>query len=66
MPPAVTLTSERFLRHGLYLLDAFDVMYMWIGRAVSPALVRDLFDRPSIEDLQTGKFTLPTLDTPIS
>ncbi|KAI3644225.1 hypothetical protein MP228_010389 [Amoeboaphelidium protococcarum] len=63
MPQPVTLTSERFARHGLYLMDTFDSLILWVGRAVPENIIQELFDRPSYEQLQVGKQALPELQT---
>lgn len=62
MPTPVNLCSERIVRHGIYLLDTLDCLYLWVGRAVPPQIIHDLFDRPALEALMPGKTTLPRLD----
>lgn len=66
MPIAVNLASERLVSHGLYLLDAGDMLMMWVGRAAPPAMIQDVFDRPSLEALDSGKFALPVTDSPFN
>ena len=41
-------------------------MLLWVGKAVSPDLCANLFDRPSYESLGVGKILLPILDNPYS
>jgi protein transport protein SEC24 len=61
LPPSIPLSSERFVRHGVYLMDAGTHLLIWVSREVHPQLVKDLFDR-QYEDLPAGKVTnsIPT------
>ncbi|KAL1704200.1 Sec23/Sec24 trunk domain-containing protein [Schizophyllum commune] len=66
LPPPLPLSSERLERHGLYLIEDGQTMFLWIGRDAVPQLVMDVFDLPSYEVLRGGKTTLPLLDNPFS
>ena len=66
LPPPLNLSSERLERHGLYILDDGLEMLLWVGKAISPDLCANLFDRHSYESLGVGKTTLPILDNPYS
>ncbi|ESK90151.1 er to golgi transport-related protein [Moniliophthora roreri MCA 2997] len=66
LPPALPLTSERFERHGLYLIEDGQTIFLWVGRDAVPQLIMDVFDLPSYEVLRGGKTTLPTLPNPFS
>lgn len=66
LPPCLPLSSERLEAHGLYLIDNGQEMFLWIGRAAVPALVRDVFALDSYADLHSGKCTLPALDNAFS
>ncbi|RUS25633.1 hypothetical protein BC938DRAFT_471857 [Jimgerdemannia flammicorona] len=66
LPPVMNLTSEKLERHGCYLLEDGQNMFLWVGREVVPQLCVDLFDSPSYDGLRGGKFTLPTLDNSFS
>ncbi|EUC53780.1 protein transporter SEC24 [Rhizoctonia solani AG-3 Rhs1AP] len=66
MPPTMSLTSERFERHGLYLIEDGQNMFLWVGRDAVPQLVADVFDLPNYEALRAGKQTMPTLDNDFS
>lgn len=57
MPPPLPLTSERLERHGLYLIEDGQTMFLWVGRDAVPQLVMDVFDLPAYEQLRTGKVT---------
>lgn len=66
MPVPLPLTSERLERHGLYLIEDGQTMFLWVGRDSVPQLVMDVFNLPSYEVLRGGKATLPVLDNPFS
>ena len=55
MPPLLPPTSERLERHGLYLIDDGQTMFLWIGRDAVPQLVMDVFNLPSYDQLRGGK-----------
>ncbi|KAF9568716.1 protein transporter SEC24 [Agrocybe pediades] len=66
LPPALPLTSERLERHGLFLIEDGQTIFLWIGRDAVPQLVQDVFDLPSYDVLRGGKATLPALENPFS
>ncbi|KAF8629024.1 hypothetical protein AX15_003599 [Amanita polypyramis BW_CC] len=66
MPPALPLTSERLERHGLFLIEDAQTMFLWVGRDAVPQLIMDVFNLPSYDVLRGGKTTLPVLDNPFS
>ncbi|ORY21598.1 hypothetical protein BCR39DRAFT_553330 [Naematelia encephala] len=66
LPPALNLTSERLERHGLFLIEDGQNMFLWVGHEAVPRLVQDVFDIPAYSDLAGGKATLPVLDNPFS
>lgn len=55
MPPPLPLTSERLERHGLYLIEDGQTLFLWIGRDAVPQLVMDVFNLPNYEVLRGGK-----------
>ncbi len=55
MPPALPLTSERLERHGLYLIEDAQTMFLWVGRDSIPQLVMDVFNLPTYDLLRGGK-----------
>ena len=55
MPPLLPLSSERLVRHGLFLIEDGQTMFLWIGRDAVPQLVMDVFDLPSYDQLPSGK-----------
>ncbi|KAF9485109.1 CPII coat sec24 protein [Pholiota conissans] len=66
LPPALPLTSERLERHGLFLIEDGQTIFLWVGRDAVPQLVQDVFDLPSYDVLRGGKTTMRTLENPFS
>lgn len=65
-PPALNLTSERLQRHGFYMIEDGQTIFLWVGNEAVPQLIMDVFDLPSYQELKGGKYTLPVLDNPYS
>jgi protein transport protein SEC24 len=55
LPQALPLTSERLERHGLFLIEDGQTIFLWVGRDAVPQLVQDVFDLPSYDVLRGGK-----------
>jgi hypothetical protein len=55
MPTPLPLTSERLERHGLFLIEDGQTIFLWVGRDAVPQLVMDVFNLPSYELLRGGK-----------
>ena len=55
LPPPLPLTSERLERHGLFLIEDGQTIFLWVGRDAVPQLVQDVFNLPSYEQLRGGK-----------
>ncbi|GAA5928876.1 uncharacterized protein JCM15063_003994 [Sporobolomyces koalae] len=66
LPHPLPLSSERLERHGLFLIEDGQNIFLWVGRDAVPQLVMDVFDLPSYADLMSGKRSLPVLDNPFS
>ena len=66
MPPRLNLSSERFERHGLYLIEDGMSVFLWLGRAAVPALTMDVFGAPDYASLQSGPIVLPELENSMS
>ncbi|KAL9710273.1 COPII subunit [Leucoagaricus gongylophorus] len=66
LPPALPLTSERFERHGLFLIEDGQTIFLWVGRDAVPQLIMDVFGLPSYDTLSGGKTTLPILENDFS
>jgi len=59
MPPPLPLTSERMERHGLYLIEDGQTMFLWVGRDAVAQLVMDVFGLPGYDQLRSMKVTTP-------
>ncbi|CAH1759678.1 6947_t:CDS:10 [Entrophospora sp. SA101] len=66
MPEPLNLSSEKIERHGAYLLEDGQNIFIWLGRQVVPQLCVDLLSVNSYEEVRTGKATLPLIDNPFS
>ena len=55
MPVPSPLTSERLERHGLFLIEDGQTLFLWVGRDAVPQLIIDVFDLPNYETLRGGK-----------
>ena len=62
LPPTVSLSSEKLDRRGVFLLEDGDLMYLWIGREVSPDLLVALLGIPSLEGYDTSTIPLPAIE----
>ncbi|KAG9294277.1 hypothetical protein G9A89_021636 [Geosiphon pyriformis] len=66
MPRPLNLSSEKLERHGAYLLEDGQNIFIWIGRDVSPQLCIDLLGVRSYDEIRGGKITLQLLETSFS
>jgi len=55
MPESMPLTSPRFERGMVYLIEDGQEMFLWVSKDAVPRLVMDLFGEPSYEALRGGK-----------
>lgn len=62
MPPLLPLSSEKLSRHGLFLIEDGQSMFLWMGRDAVPQLVQDVFGIESYERLVGGKVRQPTIE----
>ncbi|KAI9623106.1 hypothetical protein KEM48_009726, partial [Puccinia striiformis f. sp. tritici PST-130] len=66
LPPQLNATSEKLERHGLFLIEDSQNIFLWVGREAVPQLVTDVFDLPNYQALRGGKATLPLLENQFS
>ncbi|KAH8917910.1 CPII coat sec24 protein [Atractiella rhizophila] len=66
LPPPLNLTSEKFERHGLFLIEDGQQMFLYLGRDAVPRLCQDVFGVEDYHRVQGGKATLPRLENPFS
>jgi protein transport protein SEC24 len=55
LPPALNLTSERLERHGLFMIEDGQNIFLWVGQEAVPQLIMDVFDLPNYGELKGGK-----------
>ncbi|XP_033742326.1 protein transport protein Sec24A-like isoform X2 [Pecten maximus] len=65
-PVRLHLSSANVDRQGVYLLDAYDVMYLYVGSAISNQYCQDVFNVPNYQSITDGLIDLPELDNPVS
>lgn len=53
-PPRLSLGSGSIDRHGAFILDVGDYLYMWIGAAISPTFCNQVFHKPDFQSIQDG------------
>jgi hypothetical protein len=55
LPPQLNASSEKLERHGLFLMEDSQNIFLWVGREAVPQLVADVFDLPNYQALRGGK-----------
>ncbi|KJE94626.1 protein transporter SEC24 [Capsaspora owczarzaki ATCC 30864] len=66
LPPLLPLNSERFERHGVYIIETSQLILIWVGRNVAPELCSALFDVANFSAIPAGMMSLPQLDNDYS
>ncbi|MBW0470699.1 hypothetical protein O181_010414 [Austropuccinia psidii MF-1] len=66
LPQPLNASSERLERHGLFLIEDSQNIFLWVGRDAVPQLIIDVFDLPNYQELRGGKATLPILENQFS
>lgn len=51
LPPRLNLSSEHIDRHGVYIMDCGEAIYMWVGRSVNDQFLQEVFDVKSFNEL---------------
>lgn len=65
-PPLLQLSSEKIDRHGAYLLDTLDHMYIYIGKAISDTFCINVLGVANFNAIPYDMVQLPELQTPES
>jgi protein transport protein SEC24 len=52
--PRLQLSSANIDRHGVYVMDQGENVYMMVGGAVSDAFCKEVFDVPNFAAIQDG------------
>lgn len=50
-PPRTQLSSANIDRHGVYLMDTGEYLYLYVGRAANDQLIHDIFNVPTVASL---------------
>lgn len=58
LPAIVNLSHERLASDGIFLLETGYDLFMWIGRAVNPAILNTLFQVQSLESIDMTQLKL--------
>ncbi|GAA5990972.1 hypothetical protein JCM10908_000105 [Rhodotorula pacifica] len=66
LPRLMRTSYSRMEPHGAYLVENGDRAILWLGQAVSPQLLHDLYGVDSLDELDPRKSTLPVLSTRLS
>ncbi|XP_054724767.1 protein transport protein Sec24A-like isoform X2 [Uloborus diversus] len=65
-PVILQLSSEKIDRHGAYILDTFDVLYLYIGKAINDHFCTNVLNVPNFSAIPENLNSLPELPTPES
>ncbi|BGO91181.1 hypothetical protein NBRC10512_005725 [Rhodotorula toruloides] len=66
LPPLMRTSYSRMEPHGAYLVENGERAILWLGQAVSPQLLQDLYGIENLDELDTRLSTLPNLPTRLS
>ena len=66
LPCCIRPSFLRMEAHGAYLLDNGEWCLLWLGAAVSPRLLEDLYGVSSLDELDPRMTSLPKLPTKLS
>jgi len=66
IPPKLHLSSESIDRHGVYILDSCETIYMWVGRSVHDQFLLDVFGVKTFNELPDHMYELPELENTLS
>jgi len=58
LPAILNLSYERLVSEGIVLLENGYDLFMWIGRAVNPAILHTLFNHQSLEGVDASTLTI--------
>lgn len=60
--PLLHLSSANIDRTGVYLMDTFDTIYLYVGSGAPQDFVREVLDAPSFTAIPEGMIDLPELE----
>ncbi|XP_067672447.1 protein transport protein Sec24A-like isoform X2 [Haliotis asinina] len=65
-PPLLQLSSANIDRHGAYIMDVGNDLYLMVGGAVSDQFCQDILDKPNFMSIPEGMNDLPENENPSS
>ncbi|KAK3091418.1 hypothetical protein FSP39_019750 [Pinctada imbricata] len=65
-PPVMHLSSANVDSHGAYIMDTYDNIYMFVGKAVSEKFCKDVLDQPNFMSIPENMLDLPELENSTS
>ncbi|XP_048248104.1 protein transport protein Sec24A-like isoform X3 [Haliotis rufescens] len=65
-PPLLQLSSANIDRHGAYLMDVGNDLYLMVGGAISDQFCQDILDKPNFMSIPEGMNDLPETENPSS
>jgi len=66
MPPLMRTSYLRMEAHGAYLIENADNAILWLGNAISPQIINDIYGVENLDELDIRMTTLPQLPNPFS
>ncbi|GAA6041073.1 hypothetical protein JCM8097_004706 [Rhodosporidiobolus ruineniae] len=66
LPPLMRTSYSRMEPHGAYLVENGERALLWLGQAVSPQILQDLYGVENLDELDTRMTSLPVLPTRLS
>ncbi|GAA5991303.1 hypothetical protein JCM11641_002817 [Rhodosporidiobolus odoratus] len=66
LPPLMRTSYSRMEPHGAYLVENGERAILWLGQAVSPQILQDLYGVENLDELDTRMSSLPSLQTRLS
>ncbi|XP_050390937.1 protein transport protein Sec24A isoform X2 [Patella vulgata] len=66
IPPLIQLSSANIDRHGVYLMDTGDCVYMIVGGSVSDQFCQNVLDKPNFMSIPETMTDLPEMENPTS
>ncbi|GAA6050283.1 hypothetical protein JCM3770_002770 [Rhodotorula araucariae] len=66
LPPLMRTSYSRMEPHGAYLVENGEKAFLWLGAAVSPQILQDLYGVENLDELDTRMSVLPNLPTRLS
>ncbi|GAA5838242.1 hypothetical protein JCM11251_003439 [Rhodosporidiobolus azoricus] len=66
LPPSMRTSYSRMEPHGAYLVETGERAILWLGQAVSPQILQDVYGVENLDELDTRMTTLPVLPTLLS